>query len=88
MDIGIKKVLGSLVRKLRQKHSTGKLTQKQFSELSGLHINTIHLLERGINEAKMTTFIYVARAFEMEPEALMKLLMEEYYSGTEKEAVN
>ena len=80
MDIGIKKVLGKLVKKLREEQQANKLTQKEFSELSGLHVNTIHLLEQGINEPRISTFIFIAKAFNREPEELMKLLMDEYYN--------
>ena len=85
MDIGINKVLGNLIRNLRKEQVGKRITQKEFSDLSGLHINTIHLIESGINEPKISTFIFIARAFNREPEELMKLLMEEYYSqGAEK----
>ncbi len=84
MDIEIKKVLGSLVRRLRKEHNNNNMTQKEFAEVSGLHINTIHLLERGVNEPKVMTFVYVARALDMEPEKLMKLLMDEYYNDISK----
>ena len=81
MDIGIKKVLGKLVRKLREEHEVNRLmTQKEFSELSGLHVNTVHLLEQGVNEPRISTFIFIAKAFNREPEELMKLLMDEYYN--------
>lgn len=80
MDIGIKECLGKLVRKLREECKTGRLTQKEFSELSGLHVNTIHLLEQGLNSPKLETFIFIAKAFEKEPQDLMKLLMDEYYN--------
>lgn len=83
MDIGIKKVLGKLVKKLREEQETHKLTQKQFSELSGLHINTVHLLEQGLNEPRISTFIFIAKAFQKEPQDLMKLLMDEYYNEQE-----
>ena len=76
MSMAVKKVLGKLVRKLREEQETNRLTQKEFSELSGLHVNTIHLLEQGVNEPRITTFIHIAKAFNREPEELMKLLMD------------
>jgi len=84
MDIGIKKVLGNLLKKLRTKKAHSRLTQKEFSEVSGLHVNTIHLLEQGANEPRISTFIFLAKAFDIEPEELMKLLMEEYYKKPSK----
>ena len=50
------------MRTLRQKKS---LSQENVAEISGLHVNTIHLLEKGKSEPKLGTFIYIAKALEV-----------------------
>lgn len=78
MNIGINSTLGLMLRKLRRKRN---LSQEAVAEISGLHINTIHLLEKGLNEPKLSTFFFLAKALEITPIQLMEMLVTEYYKG-------
>lgn len=77
MNIGIHNTLGLMLRKMRKQR---KLSQDQLATISGLHINTIYLLEKGLNEPKLSTFFFIAKAFDLTPMELMKMLTKEYYN--------
>ncbi|MEM7174138.1 MAG: helix-turn-helix transcriptional regulator [Bacteroidota bacterium] len=66
-----------MLRKMRKQR---KLSQDQLATISGLHINTIYLLEKGLNEPKLSTFFFIAKAFDLTPMELMKMLTKEYYN--------
>lgn len=76
MNIGINTTLGLMLRRLRKKRN---LSQEALAEISGLHINTIHLLEKGLNEPKLSTFLFIAKALDITPIQLMEMLITEYY---------
>lgn len=77
MDIGIKKVIGGLVREQRNKQN---LSQADLAARSGVHINTIHLLESGQNEPKLSTLFFIAKGMNLDEQEFMSLLCKKYYS--------
>ncbi len=78
MDIGIKKAMGLLVREIRKKM---KISQAELAARSGVHINTIHLLESGENEPKLSTLFFIVKGMDMKEEEFMERLCKKYYEG-------
>ena len=76
MNIGINKALGKIIKELRR---SKKSSQESLAEATGLHTNTIYLLESGLHEPRLSTFLFIAKAFEIAPDKLMGLVMAEYY---------
>jgi transcriptional regulator with XRE-family HTH domain len=75
VDIGIALICGRVIEKLRNKKG---LSQKSLADRSGLHVNTIHLIENGNNEPKLSTFFFLASSLEVTPEDLMKKITTDY----------
>ena len=75
VDIGIASVCGRVIEKLRKEKG---LSQKSLADRSGLHVNTIHLIENGNNEPKLSTFLFLASSLEVTPEDLMEKVTTDY----------
>ena len=74
MPTDIEVVFGALVKKLRMQHPD-KLTQQGLAEASGLHVNTVRLIEQGQYEPRISTFVFIAQGLSREPSDLMENLM-------------
>ena len=62
INLKVKTIIGNLIRELRK---TRKLSQKQLAERSELHVNTIHLLESGMIEVKMSTIFFLTKGLDI-----------------------
>lgn len=75
VNIGVVAVCGRVIAKLRKEKG---LSQKSLADQSGLHVNTIHLIENGNNEPRLSTFLFLASSLEVTPEDLMKKVTTNY----------
>ena len=82
MDIGIKKAMGCLVREIRKAQ---KISQAELAARCGFHINTIHLLEAGKNEPKLSTLFFIVKGMNMDEQEFMARLCEKYYAEENEE---
>ena len=69
------KIFGKQMKLLRTEKG---YSQALLAEKTGLHLNSISFLERGINQPSLTTIFLLAKAFEMRPEELVALVSKEY----------
>ena len=53
-------------------------SQALLAEKTGLHLNSISFLERGINQPNLGTIFLIAKALEIKPEELVALVSKEY----------
>jgi transcriptional regulator with XRE-family HTH domain len=71
MNKKIGKLFGELLKELR---NSKNLTRDILSEKSQMHVNSIYLLEKGINEPKLSTIIYLAEALEVPVQEIMETI--------------
>ena len=81
MNIGISRIYGKILRTLRKKK---EISQESLAENSGLHINTVYLLERGKNEPKISTFLFIAKALDLDAGEFLNTVLKEYYESGKK----
>lgn len=58
--------------RIKEKRLKLKLTQEQLAELCGLSANYIGRVERGTNQAKLTTYYNIAKKLKLSLEELFK----------------
>ena len=75
MDNKISTVFGLVLRDLRRQK---KLTQEQLADLSGRDRTYVSLLERGLRQPTIETLFAFAKALEMSPDKIIKILVERY----------
>ena len=68
----VNKAFGELVKALRKEK---KWSQVKLSKTSKLHINTVYLIESGMNDPRMSTFLLIAKGLKMDSVTLMKQLI-------------
>lgn len=65
MDLSM---VGLRIREIRVSRN---LTQEELSELANISVNHISALERGVKNAKLSTFVAIANALQVSSEALL-----------------
>ncbi len=73
----IKRTFGNVCRKIRKKKN---FSQNDLAKISGLHINTICLLENGKSEIKITTFFFLAKGLSETPDSILCDVCNELFS--------
>jgi transcriptional regulator with XRE-family HTH domain len=67
-------IFGQVLRELRENK---KLSQERLAEYSKLDQTYISLLERGLRQPSLTTFIHLSDALQIKPSFLMKKVQEQ-----------
>jgi transcriptional regulator with XRE-family HTH domain len=71
----IEEAFGKVIKELRLEQD---ISQEKLAEKSELHLNSISLLERGINQPTISTIFAIAKAFGMKPEELVGKVSKEF----------
>lgn len=61
-------MVGLRIREIRVSRN---LTQEELAELANISVNHISALERGVKNAKLSTFVVIANALQVSSEALL-----------------
>ena len=69
----LKRAFGVTVKELRKSRN---MSQGRLAKDSGLHVNTIHLLENGKTDPRFTTILFIANAIGIKLEEFIKLVNE------------
>jgi transcriptional regulator with XRE-family HTH domain len=70
-------IFGEVIKRLRKEKG---ISQDALALKTGLHLNSISLFERGLNQPTLKTVFVIAEAFEMKPEELIRRVSEDHNS--------
>lgn len=68
-------IFGEVIKRLRKEKG---ISQDALALKTGLHLNSISLFERGLNQPTLKTIFIIAEALEMKPEELIRIVSEDY----------
>lgn len=69
-------IFGEVIKRLRKEKG---ISQDALALKTGLHLNSISLFERGLNQPTLKTVFIIAAALDVKPDALIRMVTEEYY---------